>query len=69
MSRGWSQCRLLFAVFFQDLGEILLLSEAGQEHVRLLLLVFLGGGGIGVHVLLARGHQRTVFKYFSRCLS
>ena len=68
MSRGWSQCRLLFAVFFQDPDEILLLPETGREHGCLLLLAFLGGGGIRVHVLFARWPQRTVFKYFPKGL-
>lgn len=66
MSRGWSQCRLLFAVFFQDPDEILLLPETGREHGCLLLLAFLGGGGIRVHVLFARGLKGLFSNIFQK---
>ena len=61
--QGWSQCRLLFAVFFQDLDEILLLPEAGQEHICLLLLAFLGGGGQGA-CLTCKVASKDCFKHF-----
>lgn len=36
------------------------------RNTSVCFLVFLGGGGIGVHVLLARGHQRGCFQIFFR---